>query len=100
MCCGTALYIETQVHQELEAQDISTELVGMHTVKPLDSQYLQKMTEYDLMVTLEEHSLIGGLGSAVLEWINDECQRVVNLLRRGIADEFIDRLHDPESARR
>lgn len=100
LCCGTSLHIGKQIHQQLESQQISTELVSMHTVKPLDTQYLEKLAEYDLVVTLEEHSLIGGFGSAVLEWVNDDYQHAVNLLRCGIPDEFIDQLHDPESARR
>jgi len=100
LCTGTALNIGKQVHQSLSEQNISTELVSMHTVKPLDTDYLQKLAEYDLVVTLEEHSLIGGFGSAVLEWVSDEYQRAVNVLRCGIPDEFIDKLHDADSARR
>lgn len=100
LCTGTALHIGKQIHQRLEQRRISTELVSMHTVKPLDTGYLQKSGGYDLVVTLEEHSVIGGFGSAVLEWVNDEYQQAVQLLRCGIPDAFIDQLHDPESARR
>ncbi len=99
LCTGTALRIGGELHQKLEAQGISTEITSMHTVKPLDENYLQKLGDYDAVVTLEEHSLIGGFGSAIGEWIIDHYQQPVNLLRCGIPDEFIDQLHDPESAR-
>ena len=99
LCAGTALHIGGKLHAQLQEQGISAELVSMHTVKPLDEDYLQKMADYDLVVTLEEHSLIGGFGSAITDWIVDVYDKPVNLLRCGIPDEFIDQLHDPDSAR-
>ncbi|UAA39522.1 transketolase [Paraneptunicella aestuarii] len=100
LCCGTALQIGGKLHAQLQEQGISTELTSMHTVKPLDEDYLQKMADYDLVVTLEEHSLIGGFGSAINDWIVDVYEQPVNLLRCGIPDKFIDQLHDPDSARK
>lgn len=99
LCTGTALQIGGKLYEQLEAKGVSTELTSMHTVKPMDEAYLQKLGDYDLVVTLEEHSLIGGFGSAIGEWIIDHYERPVDLLRCGIPDEFIDQLHDPESAR-
>lgn len=99
LCTGTALQIGGKLHDALTEKSISTELTSMHTVKPLDEDYLQKLGEFDLVVTLEEHSLIGGFGSAIGEWVIDHYTKPVNLLRCGIPDVFIDQVHDPESAR-
>ncbi|MCY7294457.1 transketolase family protein [Alteromonas sp. a30] len=100
LCTGTALHLGGKLHQALEEKGISAELTSMHTVKPLDTDYLQKLADFDVVVTLEEHSLIGGFGSAIGEWIIDHYSKPVNLLRCGIPDAFIDKVHDPDSARK
>lgn len=54
--------------RELEASGLDVGVVNMHTIKPLDSQMLEEVYgSTRLLVTVEEHSLIGGLGSAVAE---------------------------------
>ncbi len=56
----------------LLANDISCRVVSMHTVKPLDEVTLSECCrETEALFTLEEHSRIGGLGSAVGEWLSD-----------------------------
>jgi transketolase len=53
----------------LAAKGVSVEVVSFHTVKPLDVDYLQEATKrFKLIASVEEHSRIGGLGSAVAEW--------------------------------
>jgi transketolase len=53
----------------LAASGVSAEVVSFHTVKPLDSDYLaEAATRFKMLVTVEEHSRIGGFGSAVAEW--------------------------------
>ena len=53
----------------LEGKGISTRVVDMHTLKPLDTGMLDKVfAENKLVVTVEEHSSIGGLGGAVAEY--------------------------------
>jgi transketolase len=53
----------------LATRNISARVVSMHTVKPLDKCVLKESCNTKLTVTLEEHSYIGGLGSAVSEWM-------------------------------
>lgn len=66
----------------------STEIISMHTVKPLDTELLEDLSKrFSLLVTLEEHSLIGGLGSYVAEWLADESLSIP-LLRIGTKDQF------------
>ncbi len=52
----------------LEKEGISAAVVNMHTIKPIDSEIILKMNQTcKAIITAEEHSVIGGLGSAVAE---------------------------------
>ena len=54
----------------LEADGISTAVIDMHTIKPLDKKRLTKVfNKYSVIGVVEEHSKIGGLNSAVAEWV-------------------------------
>ena len=54
--------------KELEEKGISTRVINIHTIKPIDKDIIIKAAkETDLIVTCEEHSVIGGLFSAVTE---------------------------------
>ena len=60
-----------KVAEKLEEKKISTEVVNMHTIKPVDKESVVKATKKSkLIVTVEEHNKIGGLGSAVSEVIS------------------------------
>jgi transketolase len=73
---------------ELLAKDgISARLIDMHTIKPLDKEIILKAArETGAIVTAEEHSIIGGLGSAVAEVIAENV--LVPLERVGVEDVF------------
>ena len=59
----------------------------MHTVKPLDSELVLKAAkETGCIVTSEEHSIVGGLGGAVAEFVSENCP--VPVVRHGVNDEF------------
>jgi len=74
---------------KLKEQDISAEVVSFHSVKPLDTTYLQKAAErFKLLVTVEEHGLIGGLGSTVAEWRARD-HAAIQQLSIGTPDEFM-----------
>jgi len=70
-------------------------VVNMHTLKPLDVSMVKEAAETGAIVTAEEHSIIGGLGSAVAEVVAAQCP--VPLERVGIADTFTETALDPES---
>jgi len=87
---GTILPNALKARELLERKKISAQVVHFHTIKPLDLTTLSTVfSQFDLVVTLEEHSLIGGLGSAVAEWFVDNSTRRVKLLRLGTRDEFL-----------
>jgi transketolase len=66
--CGVPLTRCLQAAQDLSAKGIDTCVVEMHTIKPLDAELVAKCAdETGAIVTVEEHSIIGGLGGAVAE---------------------------------
>ena len=77
--------------QAMQAADVlDMSLVDMRSVKPLDEALLSELIQPDqLIITLEDHSIIGGAGSAVSEWLHQ--RRLSNpLLTLGIPDKWID----------
>lgn len=72
---------------ELLKDGIAARVINIHTIKPIDKDIIIKAAkETKAIVTAEEHSIIGGLGSAVLEVLSDECP--VLLKRIGVNDTF------------
>jgi transketolase len=81
----TALTVATL----LEADHISAGVLHVHTVKPLDTQALRAAAVgAALVVSIEEHSRIGGLGGAIAELLADE-GIAVPLLRLGLPDRYL-----------
>ncbi len=73
----------------LEENRIECGILHMHTVKPLDeAAVIEAAQRARLLVTMEEHTRIGGLGSAVAETLFDRNIRDVELLRLGLPDHF------------
>lgn len=71
----------------LEADGISAQVINMHTIKPLDSELVvEAARKTGKIVTVEEHSVIGGLGSAVAEVLCE--QHPAKMLRIGVKDRF------------
>ena len=64
----------------LEEKGITCKVIDMHTVKPLDKDTLNSLTEYKLIVTVEEHNIFGGLGSAVAEYYANRKERPRQLM--------------------
>ena len=84
----------------LERQGLSCRVVSLHTVKPLDELLLaEAFARFRVVVTIEEHSLQGGLGGAVAEWLSDRPPQHARLLRAGTGDEFLHEACDQETAR-
>ena len=84
---GTMVHTALQVADELGKEAVSVTVADAHTVKPLDKEYVLKCADSRLVVTMEEHSTIGGLGSAVSETLS-EAGKSTQVLRIGIQDIF------------
>lgn len=71
----------------LSKQGIDARVINIHTIKPLDEELVIKAAmETGNIVTVEEHSIVGGLGGAVAELLSEKCP--TKLLRIGIEDVF------------
>lgn len=69
VACGTMVSECVKAANLLETQGINAEVINMHTIKPLDKNCLSNLfSRMKAIVTVEEHSIIGGLGSAVAEY--------------------------------
>ncbi len=72
----------------LKKNKISARIISMHTVKPIDKVVILKAAKQTkVIVTVEEHNIIGGLGSAVSE-VLAESKLKVNFKRLGVPDEY------------
>jgi len=84
---GHMLSRSIQAAEKLKTKGISVRIINMHTVKPLDTALIKKCAkETGAIVTAEEHSVLGGLGSAVAEVLSREYPVPVEMV--GIADTF------------
>lgn len=82
--------------EAMSQQGIDARLIEIHTLKPFDCETIrQAAEETGALVTAEEHSIIGGLGSAVAEAVAEA--RPVPLERVGVRDHFCPTGRDPES---
>jgi len=84
---GIVVWEAMKAAEELSREGISARVINIHTIKPIDSELLIKAAkETGVIVTAEEHSVIGGLGAAVCEAISEECP--VPVIRIGVKDVF------------
>lgn len=100
---GNILPVVCEAADLLQQRGIHARVVSYHTVKPLDDAILQEcFDDFAIVATIEEHSLIGGFGSAVAEWLVDGpmldsgCAR---LIRIGTPDAFPHLAGDQSHAR-
>ena len=71
IACGTMVYQAFLASEILQKSGINAILINMHTIKPLDEELVVKITDrVDRIVTVEEHTIINGLGSAVSDIIS------------------------------
>ena len=84
---GMNVQMSLKAAELLAAEGISARVIDMHTIKPLDEALvLQAAKETGCIVTTEEANIMGGLGSAVTEFLSENCPTPV--VRHGVKDEF------------
>jgi transketolase len=99
ICTGTLMGEAIRAAELLKQRGLSAEIVSMHTVKPLDFEYLISASKrFKHIVTIEEHGLIGGLGGAVSEWCTKERIKI-NHIMFGTPDEFMHEVGSQQYAR-
>ena len=79
----------TAAYDELRDKGINPAVYTFPTVKPIDKETIEKVArEFDLIVTCEEHNIVGGFGSAVAEVLAEMKDKKAVLMRIGLNDEY------------
>lgn len=87
IACGIMVEKSLQAAKLLTAEGIQVTVVDMHTIKPIDTELIIRLAKTTgALLTAEEHTILGGLGSAVAEVTAAECPVLVE--RLGINDQF------------
>ena len=98
---GNMLADAAETAEQLQSSGVSAQVISLHTVKPLDQLLLANVfSEKKLVVVLEEHALIGGASSAILEWGCDQGMDLRKLMRFGGPDQFLFACGDQRQARK
>lgn len=87
IACGAMVYESLVAAKKLEKEGISAMVINSHTVKPIDKETIIEAAEKTgAVVTVEEHQVMGGMGSAVGEVLSQECPIPVRIV--GVMDRF------------
>lgn len=90
LAIGSMVLPALEASKELAKQGIEATVVNSRFVKPLDEDLILEVAkEHDQILTVEEHVLQGGFGSAVLELLADSKVTDIGIERMGIPDEFV-----------
>ena len=94
-CIGPIITEAISASNHLKKDGISLAVVSMSSVYPLDEAFLKSVinNNFKKWYSLEEHGIVGGLGSAILEWINEnKLNKLIDLKRLGAKNDFIHNL--------
>ena len=86
-CAGAMVHKSLEVAKILESKNISCKVINMHTIKPIDKMAIEEACKSKLIVSVEEHNIIGGLGSAIAEY-KSSLKKSPKQLFLGIKDTY------------
>ena len=87
IACGVMVNEAISAAEVLSSEGISASVVDMHTLKPLDTGLIDEcINSCGCIVTAEDHSVIGGLGGAVAEYLTTTASAPLEMV--GVADKF------------
>ncbi len=93
---GAMVYRCLHAAEELSKRGVEVTVINARFAKPLDKELiLELVRSHKLIMTVEDHALMGGFGSAVLELVADEREDVRKIVRSGIPDRFVE--HGPRN---
>ncbi len=85
--CGVMVGVAISAAETLSNEGISCTVVDMHTIKPIDVELITELSEScGAFVTAEDHSVIGGLGGALAEWLSTNTSTPLEMV--GVRDSF------------
>lgn len=105
LCMGPITYVALKATDLLAKAGIIARVESLHTVKPLDVTLLEEVfNKYKVVITVEEHSEIGGLRGAIAEWYmsqnkNNNSSRLSSVFSFAVKDEFLYEIGDQNYAR-
>ncbi len=84
---GVTVSEAIKAQEELKQRNIDVRVIDIHTIKPIDKNIIVKSAkETNILISIEDHNIIGGLGAAISEVLTDEYPK--KLIRLGIKDAF------------
>jgi transketolase len=86
-CSGTMVHECLVAAKILDSKKIFSKVVNMHTIKPIDKKAVEEACKSKLIVSVEEHNIIGGLGSAISEY-KSSLEKTPKQLFLGIKDSY------------
>lgn len=87
VACGLMVYEAVRAKDTLKEEGINAEVINLHTVKPIDKKKIIKSAKKtNAVITVEEHTVVGGMGSAVSEVLSENYPVLVKKI--GMPDEF------------
>ena len=87
-CAGAMVYQCLEAAKVLETKNVSCQVINMHTIKPIDNQAIEQACKNSkLIVSVEEHNVIGGLGSAIAEY-KSSLKTLTRQLFLGVKDTY------------
>lgn len=97
---GTILTECEQAIELLTKRGLNFALINMHTIKPVDRDLVvDTVDDFDAIFTVEEHSIIGGLGSTIAEIISEETRKKILFKRFGVSDIYLHEIGSQEYLR-
>ena len=85
---GRMVYNSLKAAEKLKKEGIFASVINMHTIKPIDTDAIKIASKNKLIVTVEEHNIIGGLGSAISEYLSKK-NKNIKFHSFGIDDKYI-----------
>ena len=86
-CTGRMVHNSLEAAKLLKEQNISASVINIHTIKPIDKKLIEEANETKAIFSVEEHNVIGGLGSAIAEH-NSTIRNSVKHIRLGVQDTY------------
>ena len=86
-CTGRMVHNSLKAAEILKENKISTRVINMHTIKPIDQKAIEDANNTKMIFSVEEHNVIGGLGSAIAEH-HSSLKSSVKLIRLGVQDAY------------